>query len=242
LIRGIYIASLTAQQAQVAIRGADALIKIFERLSALVRDVPAVTAGMRGKTRAMPIRLDEIDVKILQRLQEQARISNVALANLVGLSPAPCLRRVRALEEAGVIRKYVTLLDPHAVNLGVTVFVQISLDLKAEARLQTFEKAILNRTEVLACYLMTGDSDYLLQVVVPDVFAYERFLRSSLTQIEHVVGIKSSFALKQVKDVTAFPLSYADAREQSRPEESSVAPVTSGFRARRVRKVRRSRT
>lgn len=150
--------------------------------------------------------LDDIDIRILRTLQEQARISNVELAEQVGLSPAPCLRRVRALEEAGVIRRYVTLVDPGAVALNVTVFVQITLDLQVEGRLEIFERAILRRPEVLECYLMTGDADYLLRVVVPDVSAYERFLRDTLTRIESAAGIKSSFALKQVKYSTALPL------------------------------------
>ena len=155
----------------------------------------------------MPARnLDEIDRKILKHLQEEARISNADLADRVGLSPAPCLRRVRALEEQGLIRKYVTLLDPAALDLAVTVFVQISLDLQVEDRLEIFERAIMKCPEVLECYLMTGDADYLLRVVVPDVAAYERFLRDALTRIESAAGIKSSFALKQVKYSTALPL------------------------------------
>lgn len=159
----------------------------------------------------LPIQLDEIDVKILRRLQEHARISNVELADEVCLSPAPCLRRVKALEDAGVIRKYVTLLEPSAVNLGVTVFVQISLDLQVEGRLEIFEHAIMQRPEVLECYLMTGDADYLLRVIVPEVSAYEHFLRDFLTRIESAARIKSSFALKQVKYLTALPLSYGPA-------------------------------
>src|SRR5438552_14444098 len=155
------------------------------------------------------IQLDEIDLKILRTLQERARVSNVELADEIGLSPAPCLRRVRELEEAGIIRKYVTLLEPSAVDLGVTVFVQISLDLQLEGRLEIFEQAIMQRPEVLECYLMTGDADYLVRVVVPDVAAYERFLRDFLTRIESVAGIKSSFALKQVKYLTALPIPRA---------------------------------
>ncbi len=150
--------------------------------------------------------LDEIDYRILQQLQERARISNVDLAERVGLSPAPCLRRVHALEKAGVIRRHVSLVNPNAVNLGVTVFVQISLDLQVEGRLELFERAIVKRPEVLECYLMTGDSDYLLRIVVPDVAAYERFLKDALTRLEGVAGIKSSFALKQVKYSTALPI------------------------------------
>src|SRR5215203_4514325 len=105
--------------------------------------------------------MDEIDRKILKTLQDDARVTNAELADRVGLSAAPCLRRVRSLEERGVIRKYVTLLDPGAMNLAVTVFVQISLDLQVEDRLEKFERAIMRRPEVLECYLMTGDSDYL---------------------------------------------------------------------------------
>jgi len=141
---------------------------------------------------------------------------NAALADRVGLSAAPCLRRVRALEESRVIRKYAALLDPVAVNLGVTVFVQISLDLQVEGRLELFERAIMRRPEVLECYLMTGDADYLVRVVVPDVAAYERFLKDSLTRIEGVAGIKSSFALKQVKYSTVLPIDAVTAPDAGR--------------------------
>lgn len=151
-------------------------------------------------------KLDEIDYSLLRHIQEHARISNVELADRIGLSPAPCLRRVQTLERAGVIRKYVALLNPHAVGRDVTVFVQISLDLQVGGRLDTFEQQIMQRPEVLECYLMTGDSDYLLRVVVPDVAAYERFLKEALTRIDGVVGIKSSFALREVKYSTALPL------------------------------------
>ena len=150
--------------------------------------------------------LDDIDFALLRNLQEHARISNVELADRIGLSPAPCLRRVQSLERKGVIKKYVALLNPNAVARDVTVFVQISLDLQVGGRLETFERQIVKRQEVLECYLMTGDSDYLLRVVVPDVAAYERFLHDALTRIDGVVGIKSSFALREVKYSTALPL------------------------------------
>jgi DNA-binding Lrp family transcriptional regulator len=158
-------------------------------------------------------------MRILQYLQEHARSPNVELARNVGLSPAPCLRRVRALERAGVIRKYVTLLEPGAVDLGVTVFVQISIDLQVEGRLEIFEKAVVQRPEVLECHLMTGDADYLLKVVVRDVSAYERFLADSLYRIESVAGVKSSFALKQVKYATALPLV---SRQATKPIASNI--------------------
>jgi Lrp/AsnC family leucine-responsive transcriptional regulator len=152
------------------------------------------------------MRLDQIDYSILRLMQEHARISNVDLADRVGLSPAPCLRRVQALERKGVIRKYVALLDPAEVDRGVTVFVQLSLDLQVADRLGAVERAVMARPEVLECYLMTGDADYLVRVVVPDVATYERFLKDFLTHIEGVAGIKSSFALRQVKYSTALPL------------------------------------
>jgi DNA-binding Lrp family transcriptional regulator len=153
-----------------------------------------------------PRQLDDIDLALLRHLQEDARIKNVDLADRVGLSAAPCLRRVQALEEAGVIQKYVALIDPIAVAREVTVFVQISLDLQVKGRLEAFEREVMKREEVLECYLMTGDSDYLIRVVVPNVAAYERFLKDSLTRIEGVAGIKSSFGLRQVKYSTALPL------------------------------------
>jgi Lrp/AsnC family transcriptional regulator, leucine-responsive regulatory protein len=152
------------------------------------------------------VQLDDIDLKILEHLQQNARISNVDLAERVGLSPAPCLRRVRALEEAGVIRRYLALVDQTALNIGVTVFVQVTLDLQVEGRLEIFENAIMKRPEVLECYLMTGDADYLLRVLVPDVPAFERFIMEFLTRVPGVGNIKSSFALKQVKYQTALPL------------------------------------
>lgn len=150
-------------------------------------------------------KLDEIDRKILECLQHDGRISNVELADRIGLSPAPCLRRVAALESAGAIRKYVALLNPAAVDLAVTVFVQISLDLQVDRRLEIFESAVMKRPEIVECYLMTGDADYLLRVVVPSVEAYETFLKDSLTRVEGVARIKSSFGLKQVKYSTALP-------------------------------------
>jgi DNA-binding Lrp family transcriptional regulator len=150
--------------------------------------------------------LDAIDRKILAALQDDARMSNVELASVVGLSPSPCLRRVRALERAGVIRRYVTLLDQATVGLPVSVFVNVSLERQVETALETFEAAIQQRPEVVECYLMTGDADYLLRVVAQDLTAYERFLMDHLTRIPGVNSIKSSFALKQVAYRTALPI------------------------------------
>ena len=176
---------------------------------------------------------DEIDYKILQSLQDDAGISNVELADRVGLSAAPCLRRVSALESAGILRKYVALLNPVAVDLAVTVFVQISLDLQVDKRLDIFENAVMKRPEIVECYLMTGDADYLLRVVVPDVAAYERFLKESLTRIEGVASIKSSFALKQVKYSTALPLTRGATAESANKQRESVGRVNLEQRRRR---------
>ena len=159
----------------------------------------------------MPVQsLDEIDLRILSLLQEHARTPNVELARGVGLSPSPCLRRVRELEESGVIRRHVTLVDPVAVGLGVSVFVSVRLERQAENALDRFESAVLARPEVMECYLMTGDSDYLLRVVVRDVPAYEHFLVQHLTRVPGIASIQSSFALKQVKYTTALPVATED--------------------------------
>lgn len=150
--------------------------------------------------------LDAIDRRILTQLQDNARLTNVELAESVGLSPSPCLRRVRELEQSGVIRRYVALLDPATVGLPVSVFVNVTLERQVETALERFEAAILKRPEVMECYLMTGDADYLLRVVTADLSAYERFLVEHLTRVPGVASIKSSFALKQVKYRTALPV------------------------------------
>ena len=150
--------------------------------------------------------IDSTDRKILRILQENAAISNVNLARRVGLSPSPCLRRVQRLDEASIIRRRVTLLEPAAVGLGVSVFVQVSLEKQADRALRAFEKAVLARPEVMECYLMTGDADYLLRVVVPDIPSFERFVLEHLTHISSVARVRSSFALKQVKYTTTLPL------------------------------------
>ena len=151
-------------------------------------------------------RLDAIDRRILEHLQDNARISNVDLAARVGISASPCWRRVRELEESGVISDYVTLIDAASVGLMVSVFVNVSLERQVERELDVFQNAIRERPEVMECYLMTGEADFLLRVVVPDLMAYERFLMDHLTRVPGIASIRSSFALKQVKYRTALPL------------------------------------
>jgi Lrp/AsnC family transcriptional regulator, leucine-responsive regulatory protein len=160
--------------------------------------------------------LDATDWNILARLQEEARVSNVELAKSVHLSPSPCLARVRALEEARVIQRYVTLLDPLKLGLTVSVFIQVSLEKQMRNALDTFESSMLAREEVMECYLMTGDADYLLRVVVRDVQSLERFIVDYVARIPGVSSIKSSFALKQVKYKTALPLPAAGVTGKAR--------------------------
>lgn len=151
--------------------------------------------------------LDAIDLKILKALQSNARISNVELAEAVGLSPSPCLRRVRRLEESGAISQYATLVEPAAVGLTVNVFVQVSLERQVDEYLERFESTVRTWPEVMECYLMTGDADYHLRVVVSELSAYEAFLKERLTRVPGVSSIKSSFALKRVSYSTELPLS-----------------------------------
>ena len=152
------------------------------------------------------IQLDAFDRRIIQQLQRNGRISNVDLAKAVGLSPSPCLRRVRDLEDAGIIDRYVAILNQGSAGFSLSVFVQVTLERQVETALETFERIIAERPEVMEAYLMTGDLDYLLRIVVPDVSDYEVFLKDHLTRIPGVASIKSSFALNRVKYETALPL------------------------------------
>lgn len=159
--------------------------------------------------------LDEIDRRILHHLQRDARLTNSELAEKTGISASPCWRRVRALEEAGVIARYATLVDQAAVGLPVSVFINVTLERQVETALEVFERVIRERPEVLECYLMTGDADYLLRVVVPDLVAYERFLMAHLTRVPGVSSIKSSFALRPVKYQTELPLTHVKGEQET---------------------------
>ncbi|MBL8700453.1 MAG: Lrp/AsnC family transcriptional regulator [Alphaproteobacteria bacterium] len=150
--------------------------------------------------------LDEIDRRILGELQRDGRLTNQDLAGRVGMSASPCWRRVRAMEDAGVIKGYAALVEPAALGLHVTVFTQVSLERQQEKGLQVFERAVGAWPEIMECYLMTGDADYLLRVVVPSLAAYEQFLMQKLTRIPGIASIKSSFALRSVKYRTDLPI------------------------------------
>jgi DNA-binding Lrp family transcriptional regulator len=152
------------------------------------------------------INLDVIDLRILAELQADGALSNVALARRVHLSPSPCLMRVKALEAGGVIQRYVALASAAALGLGLNVFISISLKEQSRQALTTFEQRIAEHDEVMECYLMTGDSDYLIRVVVRDMADLEKFILEQLTPIPGIEKIRSSFALKQVRYKTALPL------------------------------------
>jgi len=152
------------------------------------------------------MKLDAIDIRILNELQNDSSHSNVELAKRVHLSPSPCLMRVKALKDKGVIRNYVALADPKVLGLGLNVFISISLKEQSKEALAEFEKRISEHDEVMECYLMTGDSDYLIRVAVADMGALEKFILEQLTPIAGIEKIRSSFALKQVRYKTALPL------------------------------------
>ena len=153
--------------------------------------------------------LDTVDLRILTELQQDSSLSNVELARRVHLSPSPCLMRVKHLESEGVIQRYVALCDTKSLGLGLNVFISITLKEQSRKALAEFEQRIAEHDEVMECYLMTGDSDYLIRVALADIAALERFILNQLTPIAGVEKIRSSFALKQVRYKTALPLPLA---------------------------------
>lgn len=162
----------------------------------------------------MPISdLDAVDRKILALLQENARLTNQELAHMVSLSPSPCLRRIKQLEDAGVIRRYVALLDAQQIGLGLLAYVNVRLAKHSALHghhgaspLADFSASVALWPEVVGCYAMTGDMDYLLRVVVEDMAHFSRFVMNDLLRHPAVVDVKSSFALQTIKDTTALPL------------------------------------
>lgn len=151
--------------------------------------------------------MDRYDRRILEVLQVEGRISNQELAERVGLSPSPCLRRVRALEEAGIITGYRALVDAKQLGLSLMALIHISMDQHTPERFANFEDRIRALPEVLECLLITGqEADYQLKVVVRDMEDYQRLLLEKITRIEGVSGVHSSFVLRRVVDKTALPL------------------------------------
>lgn len=150
--------------------------------------------------------IDAVDHRILQALQEDGRLTATDLAERVGITTSPCLRRLRILEDAGIIRGYTALVDQTKIGLPISVFISIKLERQSEEAMERFETAVRRCPEVLECYLMTGPRDYLLRVVAKDLNDYEDFVKGTLTRISGIANIESSFALGQVKHSNSLPI------------------------------------
>jgi DNA-binding Lrp family transcriptional regulator len=155
-------------------------------------------------------KLDRIDLRILRDLQEDGRMTNVELAKRVGISPPPCLRRVRALEETGCIRGYHADVDPEQLGFGVTVFAQVGLGSQAEADLTAFEKLVAQWPEVRECHMLAGETDFLLKIVAADWDAYQRFLTSKLTAAPNVSVVKSALAIRTSTHRAGVPIAAGE--------------------------------
>ena len=157
------------------------------------------------------MKLDKLDKRILRELQLDGTITNLELADRIGLSPSPCARRVKQLEDAGIISGRVTLLDPKKLDLKLTALIQISMDRHTPDRFEKFEARVKSYPEVTECLLITGQSaDYQLKVVVPDMEYYQEFLLNKITRIEGVTDVHSSFMLREVLNTTALPLDHIE--------------------------------
>ncbi|MEM9233574.1 MAG: Lrp/AsnC family transcriptional regulator [Pseudomonadota bacterium] len=152
------------------------------------------------------MKLDQIDLKILTFLQSNARITNAELAERVGLSPTPCLRRLRRLEREGIIKGYRTDVDRDVLGLPVTVIILVKLEKEDETSLRAFEQGIIDRQEVMECHLVTGKFDYFIRVVLPTLTAYESFLSETLLRSDNVASIESSFTLREVTRKSVLPM------------------------------------
>jgi len=152
--------------------------------------------------------LDATDRRILEQLQADGRLSNQELAERVALSPSPCLRRVRALERAGVIRRYAAVLDPLQVGLGLLAYVTVKLEKRGKMPVDQFMGAVESWPEVIACYAMTGDMDYLMRVQVENLEHYSRFIMDRLLKQPGVIDIRTNFVLERVKETTVLPLEH----------------------------------
>ena len=155
------------------------------------------------------MKLDTIDHKILEYLQENARITNAELAEKVGLSPTPCLRRLRKLEADGIIRGYHTEINREALGINVTVIILVKLEREDEKTLREFENAIKERKEVMECHLVTGKFDYFIRVIVPSLASYEAFLSETMLRLPNIATVESSFTLREVVREVVLPL-YQD--------------------------------
>ena len=168
------------------------------------------------------MKIDRFDIRILEVLQADASLSNQEIADRVGLSASPCSRRIRLLQEAGIIRSTVVRLAPDRLGLDLTVLIHIRMDRHTPERFDNFERIVRSYAEVLECYLITGqEADYQLKIIVPNMDEYQRFLLEKITRIEGVIGVHSSFVLRKAIDSTALPLTYLEKGGQS-----PISPAT----------------
>jgi Lrp/AsnC family transcriptional regulator, leucine-responsive regulatory protein len=159
------------------------------------------------------MKVDSYDIRILTELQADGGLSNQEIADRVGLSASPCSRRIRLLEEAGIIAATVVRLAPAKLGLDLTVLIHIRMDRHTPERFDRFESIVRGYPEVLECYLITGqEADYQLKIIVPNMEEYQRFLLDKITRIEGVIGVHSSFVLRKAIDSTALPLNYVTAK------------------------------
>src|SRR5689334_24145029 len=181
----------------------------------------AANSGHQPGLQPVQAMLDEMDVKILRILQQDCTRSVADIGKEVGLSTTPCWRRIQKLEEAGVIQRRVAILDAPQVNAGVTVFVSIKTDQHSLAWLEKFHAAVVDFPEVVEFYRMSGEVDYLLRVVVPDIAAYDAFYKKLIARIE-LSKVSSAFAMEQIKYTTALPLDFAVQRPERKLEKASA--------------------
>jgi|SRR5579883_1349074 len=164
--------------------------------------------------------LDAIDRRIIAALQADGRLSNVDLADRIGLSPSPCLRRVKRLERDGHIEAYRAMLGRNRIGLGLTVFVGVKIESHANDRAEAFQEAVIAMPEIIACHLVAGDVDYLLEVVVPDLDHYQRYLVDKLLNLSIIREVRSNIAIQTLKAGAPLPLDHL----RSAPIEAAVRP------------------
>ncbi len=171
------------------------------------------------------VKLDKIDRQILHNLQAEGRITNVELSRRAGISAPPCLRRVRALEDAGYIKSYHASLDPKTLGFHVTVFAQVGLDSQAEPDLEAFERTIQDWSEVRECFMLAGETDFLLKVVAADWNAYQMFLTTKLTAAPNVNHVKSSLSIRAAKSEPGVPIAVDSAAEEGEEDGEDAGEV-----------------
>lgn len=154
-------------------------------------------------------KLEPADVRILVALQHDGRLTNQSLAAEVGLSASPCWRRVRQLEESGVIQGYRAALDRREIGLGVLAFIRVKIDSHSASEAEEFSRSVLDLDEVVACYSIAGDADFLLQVVSPDLDAYAEFAMTVVRRLPRIKEMQTTFVLKEIKPFAGFPLTFA---------------------------------